>query len=81
MSPLRFLKPWSLYNPGEVAGFDSETAATLIGAGVAVEAEETPAAKPALKKGKKPAADVAPPEGEDTPGEAQGGAEPASDAG
>jgi hypothetical protein len=76
MAALRFLKPWSLYNPGEVAGFDAETSTTLIEAGIAVEADEAPAAKPAAKKGKKPAA-AAEPEGEG----AVGDAEPADKAG
>ena len=77
MPALRFLKPWSLYNPGEVAGFDAETAATLIDAGVATEADEAEPVKPA-KKGKKPAAaNAAEPAGEGTTGDA----EPAADAG
>lgn len=76
MGAVRFLKPWSLYNPGEVAGFDAETTATLIDAGVAVEVDETLAAKPAAKKGKKPAA-AAEPEGEGAAGDAA----PADEAG
>lgn len=76
MGAIRFLKPWSLYNPGETAGFDDETTATLIDAGIAVEADEAPVAKPAIKKGKKPAP-AAEPEGESS----TGNAEPATDAG
>ena len=43
MSAVLFKKPWSLYNPGETASFDAETTATLIAAGVAVDAEEAAA--------------------------------------
>lgn len=37
MGAVRFLKPYSLYNPGEVAGFDDETTAALINSGIAVD--------------------------------------------
>jgi hypothetical protein len=44
MTPVRFERPWSLYNPGETAGFDPETARILIESGVAVaETAATPA--------------------------------------
>lgn len=53
MPAVRFLKAWSLYNSGEVASFDAETAETLINAGVAVTED---AAKPAKKAATKKAA-------------------------
>lgn len=43
MGAVRFLKPWSLYNPGETAGFDAETTAMLIANGTAVDATEAEA--------------------------------------
>lgn len=79
MGAVRFLKPWSIYNPGEVAGFDEATTATLIGAGVAEAFEEAPAAKPAKKGKKAPATDAAAPEGDAAESEAvtEAGADPA----
>jgi hypothetical protein len=55
MVAVRFLKPWSLYNSDEVAGFDPETAAFLIENGVAVEVtapaeQAAPAKAPARKR-------------------------------
>jgi hypothetical protein len=54
MSAVRFLQPWRLYNGGEVAGFDPEITAMLIGSGVAVEheaaAEEAAPAKASVRK-------------------------------
>lgn len=48
MIALRFLKPWSLYNSGEEASFDAETAETLVASGLAEAATEaTPVPKPA----------------------------------
>jgi len=34
---VRFVKAWGVYNPGEVAGFDPDAAAFLIGHGAAVK--------------------------------------------
>jgi len=46
--PVRFTKAWRTYFPGDIAGFDQETAATLIGGGVATAyAGTTAAAVPA----------------------------------
>jgi hypothetical protein len=53
MIPVRFKRPWSLYNPGEVAGFAPEVASVLIESGVA-EAETSATPAPALAK-KRPA--------------------------
>jgi len=62
MSAVRFVKPWSLYNPGETAGFDDATTAFLIETGTAVLADP---ARPAPKRAKKtPATDAAEPAGE-----------------
>jgi ammonia channel protein AmtB len=35
MVTVRFVVGWSVYNPGEVAGFDAEQSAALVKAGVA----------------------------------------------
>ena len=59
--PVRFTKAWRTYFPGDVAGFDQETASTLIGGGVATAYAGTTAAaafsagpsSPAAKPGKK----------------------------
>ncbi len=50
MGAVRFLKPWSLYNPGETAGFDDETTAVLINSGTAVSLEDAKKADKAAAK-------------------------------
>ncbi|MFO6447859.1 hypothetical protein ACLBKU_12000 [Erythrobacter sp. NE805] len=45
-----FLKPYSLYNAGETAGFGEEQAEALIAAGVAVEADDANKAEKAAAK-------------------------------
>jgi len=42
--PVRFTKAWRTYFPGDIAGFDHETASTLIGGGVATAYAGTTAA-------------------------------------
>ncbi|WP_323142722.1 hypothetical protein [Massilia phyllosphaerae] len=53
MKSVEFLKPWKIYSPGDVAGFEAEQAKRLVDGGVAKEvaAEE----KPAEEKPAKPA--------------------------
>jgi hypothetical protein len=43
---VKFLRPWKIYSPGDVAGFDAEQAEALIKARAA-EAYEDPKGKPA----------------------------------
>ncbi len=50
MRALRFLKPWSLYNTGEIAGFDDEQAEVLVSAGIAVDTDEAKKADKAAAK-------------------------------
>lgn len=48
MQSVEFIKPWKIYSPGDVAGFDPEQAQRLIDGKVAKEAKpEEKAAKPA----------------------------------
>lgn len=51
MGAVRFVKPYSLYNPGEVAGFDDETTAVLIAHGTAVSLEDAEKADKAAARG------------------------------
>ena len=39
MQSVEFIKPWKIYSPGDVAGFEPEQAKRLIAGGVAKEAE------------------------------------------
>ena len=45
MQSVQFIKPWKIYSPGDVAGFEADQAKRLIDGGVAKEApaEEKPA--------------------------------------
>ena len=45
MQSVEFIKPWKIYSPGDVAGFEAEQAKRLVDGGVAkaVIAEEKPA--------------------------------------
>jgi len=45
MQSVQFIKPWKIYSPGDVAGFEPEQAKRLVDGGVAKEvaAEEKPA--------------------------------------
>ena len=45
MQSVKFIKPWKIYSPGDVAGFEADQAERLIKGGVAEEAaaEEKPA--------------------------------------
>ncbi|WP_314435930.1 hypothetical protein [Massilia timonae] len=45
MKSVKFIKPWKIYSPDDVAGFETEQAERLIKGGVAEEAtaEEKPA--------------------------------------
>jgi len=63
MVAVRFLHSWTLYNGGEVAGFDPETAAFLVKNGVAVLADEAAPAKPTKRAKKADAAVAAEPKG------------------
>lgn len=42
MKSVEFIKPWKIYSPGDIAGFDADQAERLIEGGVAkeVKAEE-----------------------------------------
>lgn len=42
MQSVEFIKPWKIYSPGDVAGFDAEQVKRLVNGGVAkeVKAEE-----------------------------------------
>jgi len=42
MQSVEFIKPWKIYSPGDIAGFDAEQAKRLIEGGVVkeVKAEE-----------------------------------------
>jgi hypothetical protein len=42
---VKFIKPWAIYSPGDVTGFDAERAESLVNAGIveAVKAESTKA--------------------------------------
>jgi len=44
MQSVEFIKPWKIYSPGDIAGFDAEQAKRLVDGGVAkdVKAEEKP---------------------------------------
>jgi len=48
MKSVEFIKPWKIYSPGDVAGFDDEQAERLIEGGAAKEvaAAAEPEAKP-----------------------------------
>jgi len=39
MQSVEFIKPWKIYSPGDIAGFDTEQAKRLIDGGVAKEAK------------------------------------------
>lgn len=39
MQSVQFIKPWKIYSPGDVAGFEPEQAKRLIAGGVAEEVE------------------------------------------
>lgn len=45
MQSVEFIKPWKIYSPGDIAGFEADQAKRLIDGGVAKEApaEEKPA--------------------------------------
>jgi hypothetical protein len=45
MKLVKILKPWSVYNPGEQAGFEDATADKLVKAGIAEMAEAAAAAE------------------------------------
>lgn len=58
MKSVEFLKPWKIYSPGDIAGFEAKQAERLIDGGVAKEVatEEKPAEdKPVEEKPTKPA--------------------------
>lgn len=58
MQSVQFIKPWKIYSPGDVAGFEAGQAKRLIEGGVAKEvaAEEKPASeKPVDEKSGKAA--------------------------
>jgi len=64
MVSVKFIKPWSAYSPGDIAGFDEKRAESLVDAGAAklheAEAEaavDEAAGEPAAAED--PAADVA----------------------
>jgi len=44
MQSVEFIKPWKIYSPGDVAGFDAEQAKRLVDGGVAkaASADEKP---------------------------------------
>lgn len=47
MQSVEFIKPWKIYSPGDVAGFEAEQAERLIKGGVAKEVKaDDKAAKP-----------------------------------
>lgn len=39
MQSVEFIKPWKIYSPGDVAGFEAEQAKRLVDGGVAKEAK------------------------------------------
>lgn len=64
-----FLKRWRAYNPGEVAGFDSETAAKLVEGGAAEYADKTRTRRSGNKSAepkKTPEDEKQPPDGSST---------------
>lgn len=46
LTPVRFLRPWRMYNPGETAGFDASQVSYLIKGGIAYMPGAKPAAEP-----------------------------------
>lgn len=48
---VKFNKPWSIYSPGDVAGFDEERAESLVKGGIA-EPHKEAAKKDAKEAGK-----------------------------
>lgn len=47
MKLVKFIKPWSKYSPGDIAGFEPEQAQRLIDSKAAEAHEPEPEAKPA----------------------------------
>ena len=46
MKSVKFIKPWSMYSPGDVAGFEEDSAAAIIKTGAA-EPHEVSDSEPA----------------------------------